>query len=100
MAANLTVLQKVFSDEEFAKEVAALSDTVEIKTVLKAKGVEFTIEEIKEIGDLVMKLIEEHPDGELSMDQLDDVAGGYVPGSMTAAVVVFCAVCVLAAFCW
>ena len=76
MAVDLDLVKKVFSDEEFVREVAGLSDPVEVQATLKAKGIDLSIEEIQKIGDNVKKNLVAAPGGELDLDQLDEVAGG------------------------
>ena len=97
MAADINLVKKVFSDEEFVKEVAVLSDPVEIQAVLKAKGIDLSIEEIQKIGDAVKKMQAENPGGELSLDQLDEVAGGSIIVTIGYAVI---AVIAATAFLW
>ncbi|MCL2081984.1 MAG: hypothetical protein FWH04_01935 [Oscillospiraceae bacterium] len=74
-------LEKAFKDEAFAKKVLAMQDLGDVQAELKTKGVDMSIEEIKEIGEATKKIVERqkaNPDAELSIDDLEDVAGGAI----------------------
>ena len=57
-------MEKIKTDEEFAKKVKECKDAEARMAFVKAEGFDFTVEEIKGIQ------------GELSDDELDAVAGG------------------------
>ena len=99
MAADINLVKKVFSDEEFVVKLAALSDPAEIQAALKEKGIDLSIEEINEIGESIKTKIGENPGGELSLDQLDEVAGG-MGIIATVVITVICALCGAAGFLW
>ena len=46
------------------------------QSLLKAEGLEFTLEEIKLLGETIAKVAQKRQDGELSDADLEDVAGG------------------------
>ena len=77
---NKEHIEKVFSDEAFVKSLLALEEPQDVQTALKEKGVEVSLEEVKQMGAQIAKAIEAKQNGEetdeLSFEQLDDVAGG------------------------
>ena len=71
-------MKEVFSDEAFVKELLSLKSPEEVQEVLKKKGIEASIEEVLGLQDALLKAQEKARGngGELSMDDLDEVAGG------------------------
>ena len=67
-------MKEVFSDEAFVKSLFALETVEEVQAALKEKGVELSLEEINGIHDRLLVSINEN--GELSLEQLENVAGG------------------------
>ena len=78
-------LNEIFSNPEIMNRVGVMEDPAQVLEVLKENGLELTIEELQEalltIGETVAPLI---PEGELSEDDLDNVAGG---GALTVSIV-------------
>jgi transposase len=76
--------QEVFSDETFAKDLLQMEDASDVQKTLEEKGIELTLDEIRRIKEHAIKVqngkdSQEQPDlvdGELSEDELMDVAGG------------------------
>ena len=77
---NKEQIEKVFSDEAFVKSLLELEEPEDVQAALSEKGVDFSLEEVKQIGAQISKAIEAKQNGEetdeLSFEQLDDVAGG------------------------
>jgi len=70
-------IKEVFSDEAFVKGLVELETPEEVQAALKEKGIELTVDEIMQLRDGLIKAAEKVGEGgELSLDQLDDVAGG------------------------
>ena len=67
-------LAEIFSDEEFTRALLSMETPEEVQTALKEKGLELTIDEIKEIA----KAINASQEGELTEGNLEDVAGGSI----------------------
>ena len=64
-------------DQEFFKAFIGAQDAPTLQKVLQDNGFEFTLEEIDEFfSDGVDGILAHNNGGELSEDQLDDVAGG------------------------
>ncbi|MBR3631191.1 MAG: Nif11-like leader peptide family natural product precursor [Mogibacterium sp.] len=75
-------LTEIFSDEAFVKELLAADDVKAVQQMLEGKGLSLTEAEIT----AVQERLENYNDGELSEDDLEDVAGGSV-GSVVKGVV-------------
>ena len=77
---NETRMKEVAADEAFIKELLQLETPLEVQTALKGKGIDMTESEIIELRDEIVRLAEKVQNGEeLSLDQLDEAAGGVVP---------------------
>ena len=80
MQEKYEALAELLKDEETAKAVFGKSPE-EAQVNLKARGLDFTVEELKELAEKAVT----SADGELDENNLDDVVGGIV---ITAAVAV------------
>jgi hypothetical protein len=78
-------IQEVLSDEAFANELLQMEDPGDVQKALEEKGIELTLDEIRRIKERAIKVQsgedlpeqqESLADGELSEDELLDVAGG------------------------
>ena len=69
---NEELLKEVLSDEAFAKSLREMETPEDVQTALKEKGVDLSIEDIKAIQNILVN----QEDGELSEDDLENVAGG------------------------
>ena len=61
-------IKEIMADEEFVNQLAQMESAEEVQAAFKEKGIEFGIEELEKI--------KEFASGDLTLDQLDDVAGG------------------------
>jgi len=68
---------KVESDKEFAQKLFALENPEDVQAFLKAEGIDFTLEDIEIVRKGVLKAVEKGS-GQLSDDELEEVAGGIV----------------------
>ena len=88
---NTERIKEVFSDEEFVKSLFELETPEEVQAALEEKEIEMTIEEIGQVRDLLIRyqegefteeelkaleLVQNNEDGELSDEELENVAGG------------------------
>ena len=100
---NMEKIKEVFSDEAFVKNLFELESAGEVQAALKEKGIEFSEEEIISIRDFLLKVEKgditkeqlekwtvQLEDGELSEEELENVAGGIV--LETVGFVVGCAI--------
>ncbi|MEN1761401.1 MULTISPECIES: Nif11-like leader peptide family RiPP precursor [Anoxynatronum] len=68
------------ADEVFAKELYMQETAEEVQVLLKEKGLEFTLEELKQVYEATLKALEAEAVGhELSENDMEEVAGGYIP---------------------
>ncbi len=65
---------ELFSDEQFVKKLFNLETPEEVQAVLADNDVEISVEEILKIRELLIK----KENGELSDEELEEVAGGLV----------------------
>ena len=88
---NMVKMKKIFSDEKFVKSLFEMETAAEVQAALKEKEIELTEEEILSIRDLLVKmdngeLPQEQMEklqvmtgsGELSEEELENIAGGSV----------------------
>lgn len=68
-------IKEVFSDELFMAELLQMETAEEVQAALKAKGVEFSTQDIYNIRDIVINYANLD---ELSDSELEEVAGGFV----------------------
>ena len=82
---NEEKLKEALSDEAFVKELLAMEKPEDVQAALEEKGVEFTLDDIKQIGEVIRKVqsgeisqeqLERAANGELSEDELEGVSGG------------------------
>ncbi len=72
---DLKKLEALLENEAFAEKLQGMDSIEEVVAALKEKGVEGTVEELKELLEQVIKL---PGAGELDLDALDSVAGGRI----------------------
>lgn len=65
-------IQEVFSDEKFVESLLQMEEPEEVQAALKEKGIELTVEEVKQIREK----LENTSEGELSEEDLGQVSGG------------------------
>ncbi len=86
-------VKEVFSDEEFVKGLMALEEPAEVQAALKEKGIEMTEDEVVQLRDVIVKLAEQAGEnGELSLEQIDEAAGGIALGTVVLGGLVFASV--------
>lgn len=66
-------IRELFSDEAFVGSILEMDTAEDVQKALSKKGLDLSLEEINTIRTSL-----EHEEGELSEDQLEDVAGGSV----------------------
>ena len=82
-------IKEVFSDEVFVKYLLELDTPAQVQAALSAKDIEMIETEIIALRDEIVRLLDKLQSGEeLSVDQLDDVAGGVLlSGAIVAGLV-------------
>ena len=86
MEERLTRLQaKLEADPSLGEKLFGLETAEEVHGFLCELELEFSIEEINMMRDVLVKILEKSNDGELSDEDLEEVAGGILVG-----LVLFC----------
>ena len=83
-------IKEVFSDEEFVKELFSKETPEEAKALLEEKDIEFSVEEVVKLREIIVAKMEAASNGEeaeLGEEDLEDVSGGILPLFAIAAAV-------------
>lgn len=72
------VQAKLEADPSLGEKLFSLETAEEVQSFLRGLELEFSLEEINELRDILVKALEENQNGELSDEELDDVAGGFI----------------------
>lgn len=83
-------IKEVFSDEEFVKELFSKETPEEAKALLEEKDVEFTVEEVIKLKEIIVAKLEAAENGEeaeLGDEDLEEVSGGVLPLFAVAAAI-------------
>ena len=80
-------LAEIFENEQFKLEVQNVETPEDFQALLAEYGVEMTLEEVEQFCEQVAVCMQQ---GELSEEEMEDVAGG-VPWVLVAAAVGLCA---------
>lgn len=79
-------LQEVLKDEAFAAKLLDLEEPEDVQKELEEKGIDFSLAEIEQIGEMLRKVSEgeisedeigKAANGELSEEELEQAAGGF-----------------------
>ena len=72
-------IKEIFSDQAYVKSLLEMETAAQVQTELKKKGLDISEKEVMKIRDEVINHLENGTKpAELSLDQLDDVAGGLI----------------------
>ena len=77
---------KIEADNSLVEKLFSLETPEEVQSLLKAEGLDFTVEEINAVREVLVKMLEKNS-SELSDDELANVAGGSVLGAVGTVVV-------------
>lgn len=89
-------LKEVLSDEEFVKELLDMEEPEQVQEALENKGISVTTGEILQVRDFMKKVesgeipqekVEAMANGELSEEELEEVAGGFLPLAIAGVVI-------------
>ena len=82
-------LESLLMDEEFSSTILKATSIKEIVGILHNNGIEATEEELQSCGEQAMAILKKDgyisEDGELSLELLDNVAGGKIGGKVMLA---------------
>ena len=84
---------KVEADKGFAQKLFTLENPTDVQALLKAEGIDFTLDDIEMVRKGVFKVMEKGS-AELSDDDLADVSGGFAitAAGVTAAAILITAI--------
>ena len=72
-------IKEVFADQAYVKSLLEMETAAQVQTELKKKGLDLSEKDVMKMRDEIVKHVENGTTPEeLSLDQLDDVAGGLV----------------------
>ena len=74
-------MKEIFADEEFVKKFFGKENPEEAQALLAEKDIDVSIEELVAIKDIIVKKMQSEENGEsaeLTEEELEDVAGGYL----------------------
>lgn len=69
-------LEKMADDKEFSDQVCQMDTALDVQKLAKTVDLDLTLEDILAAKDLINKALDQHREGALSEDDLDQVAGG------------------------
>lgn len=70
------LLKKMGEDKLFAEKILSQTEMEKVIEIAKEEGIELTIEDIDEVNELLTKALQARKEGELSEEELENVAGG------------------------
>jgi len=74
-------IKEIFADEEFVKELFSKETPEEAQALLAEKDINLSVEEIVKLKDIItakLQAAENSESAELTEEELEDVAGGYL----------------------
>ena len=70
-------MKEIFADQAFVKSLVVLETATQVQAELKKKGLDITEHDVVKLRDEINKLFQNRSKAEeLSLNELDDVAGG------------------------
>lgn len=85
MEQKYTQLQaKMEENQNFTEKLFNLDSPEEVQNFLKQEGLDFTLEDINDLRNAIIAAAPKGEGGELSDDQLEGVAGGWVIAAIGA----------------
>ncbi|MDD4565940.1 MAG: Nif11-like leader peptide family natural product precursor [Eubacteriales bacterium] len=80
------LLKKMGEDKLFAEKILSQTEKEKVIEIAKDEGVEITIEDIDEVNEMLTKALKMKKEGELSEEELENVAGGVALEILTVSV--------------
>lgn len=71
------LFKKMKEDKTFAESILNQTEKEKVIEFAKAEGIELTLEDIDEANAIILKGIQSKQEGELSEEELENVAGGF-----------------------
>ncbi|MDD4565948.1 MAG: Nif11-like leader peptide family natural product precursor [Eubacteriales bacterium] len=72
------LLKKMGEDKSFAEKILSQTEKEDVIEIARGAGIELTMEDIDEINESIVKALQLKNEGELSEEEMENVAGGYI----------------------
>ncbi len=72
------LFEKMKEDKTFAESILSQTEKEKVIELAKSEGIEMTLEDIDEANAIILKGIQTKQEGELSEEELENVAGGFL----------------------
>ena len=88
-------IKEIFSDEAFVIELFGLENPEDAQALLKTKGIDLDLDQICKLGEILNKKLYAMAteEGEISEEELEDVAGGWFAIVMPIVTTIITCVC-------
>lgn len=73
---ELCKLEDALKEKGFSQSLESQASVSDVQRVLATRGIHFTMDEVVKIRETINNMVRCAPEGELSEDELEDVAGG------------------------
>lgn len=71
--------KKLGEDKEFAEKIFKEENKAEdVQAIAKEAGIELSLDDVMKAKDIIIEVVEKQKDGELSDEDLENVAGGFI----------------------
>ncbi len=72
------LFKKMKEDKSFAEGILTQTEKEKVIELAKAEGIDLTLEDIDEANAIILKGVQAKQEGELSEEELENVAGGFL----------------------
>lgn len=93
---KLVALETLFHNKTFAEKFSSLDDFAQMKELFSSYGLSLTDEELKEFLDAAITFMEN--DNELSIEELENVSGGFGIAACACVCVTCAIICGISAY--
>jgi len=74
------LLKKMGEDKSFAEKILTQTDKEKVIEIARGEEIELTMEDIDEINEAISKVLQQKKEGEITEEELENVAGGNALG--------------------
>jgi predicted ribosomally synthesized peptide with nif11-like leader len=72
------LLKKMGEDKAFAEKILTQTEKEKVIEIARGEGIELSMEDIDEVNEAIAKALQTKKEGELSEEELENVAGGNI----------------------
>lgn len=72
------LLKKMSEDKDFAEKILSQTEREKVIEIAGGEGIELASEDIDEANEAISKALQTKKEGELSEEELENVAGGFI----------------------